>query len=644
MLKNKILSSIAGSEETLYSDSVFSTYLYTGNGSTQTINNGIDLTGKGGLVWTKSRRTGTNVLQDTVRGITQKLFSETNSAQSPSAPYGVASVSQTGGVWEGDSGVPYVSWTFRRAPKFFDVVTYTGNGVAGRLIPNSLGQAPGMIVVKRTDTASNWIVRHRGDGTTAPRLALNLTVADGGVGTTENGYIGFNTSVNFTVWQGATDISAVNANGATYVAYLFAHDTSADGIVQCGSYIGNGSAAGPVVNLGWEPQWLMIKNASGTGNWQIIDSMRGMSVGSADATLQANLSNAEAEADYVSPTATGFQITSSSSEVNANGQTYIYLAIRRPNKPPKTGAEVYGATLYTGNDYSDPASKVNGPSFPADLLIAPLRNGWRVPFLDRLRGKQFLYSTSTAAETTSKTNLVSWDQSGVTVISDSNYDLNYTTNYVYEFFRRAPGFMDVVCYTGNGVNGRLLNHNLNSSPELILIKMRNYDSPWYVYSKSIPNNRILQLNSPYGSNQWGTADFYWGGANHTSSVFQIGADSYLNANGANYIAYLFASLPGISKVGNYTGNGSSQTINCGFTTGCRFFLVKATSTTGNWWTFDSARGILAASDPALALNSTAAEITSADAVDNDPSGIIVNQEATCNINASGVSYIFLAIS
>lgn len=224
MLKNKILSSIAGSEETLYSDSVFSTYLYTGNGSTQTINNGIDLTGKGGLVWTKSRQTGTNVLQDTVRGITQKLFSETNSAQSPSAPYGVASVSQTGGVWAGDSGVPYVSWTFRRAPKFFDVVTYTGNGVAGRLIPHSLGQAPGMIVVKRTDTASNWIVRHRGDGTTAPRLALNLTVADGGVGTTENGYIGFNTSVNFTVWQGATDISAVNANGATYVAYLFAHD------------------------------------------------------------------------------------------------------------------------------------------------------------------------------------------------------------------------------------------------------------------------------------------------------------------------------------------------------------------------------------------------------------------------------------
>jgi len=34
---------------------VFSTYLYTGNWSTQTINNGIDLAGEGGIVWIKWR-------------------------------------------------------------------------------------------------------------------------------------------------------------------------------------------------------------------------------------------------------------------------------------------------------------------------------------------------------------------------------------------------------------------------------------------------------------------------------------------------------------------------------------------------------------------------------------------------------------
>lgn len=60
--------------------------------------------------------------------------------------------------------------------------------------------------------------------------------------------------------------------------------------------------------------------------------------------------------------------------------------------------------------------------------------------------------------------------------------------------------------------------------------------------------------------------------------------------------------------------------------------------------YDSTRGIVSGNDPALALNSTAAEVTSADAVDPDASGIIVNEEATCSINANGISYIFLALA
>jgi hypothetical protein len=41
----------AAGDENLYIEDVFSTYLYTGNGSTQTITNDIDLDGEGGLVW-----------------------------------------------------------------------------------------------------------------------------------------------------------------------------------------------------------------------------------------------------------------------------------------------------------------------------------------------------------------------------------------------------------------------------------------------------------------------------------------------------------------------------------------------------------------------------------------------------------------
>lgn len=213
-------------------------------------------------------------------------------------------------------------------------------------------------------------------------------------------------------------------------------------------------------------------------------------------------------------------------------------------------------------------------------------------------------------------------------------------NYVVHSFRRAPGFFDVVCYAGTGV-ARAVPHGLGVAPELMIVKDRSLGGVgWPVFCSKLTNTDTLRLNET-------GAKFYsefWNLTAPSGILFHLGSVPSVNANGYTYVAYLFASLPGISKVGSYTGNGTSQTINCGFSTGARFFLVKATSTTGNWWVFDSARGIVSSFDPSLALNSTAAEVTSADAVDPDPSGIIVNQEATCSINTAGVNYVFLAIS
>jgi hypothetical protein len=73
-------------------------------------------------------------------------------------------------------------------------------------------------------------------------------------------------------------------------------------------------------------------------------------------------------------------------------------------------------------------------------------------------------------------------------------------------------------------------------------------------------------------------------------------------------------------------------------------LVKATSTTGNWIVADSARGIVAGNDPALYLNSTAAEVTGLDWIDADSTGFVVNETATIAANTSGVSYIFIAVA
>ena len=137
----------------IFIEDLFSTYLYTGNGTSQTITNGIDLSTKGGLVWLKWREGGGNhQLQDTVRGATNLISSNTTDAQATDAQalnaftssgFTVGSLGATNG-----SGRLFASWTFREQTKFFDIVTYTGDGTDNRAIAHNLGSVPGCIIVK----------------------------------------------------------------------------------------------------------------------------------------------------------------------------------------------------------------------------------------------------------------------------------------------------------------------------------------------------------------------------------------------------------------------------------------------------------------------------------------------------------------
>jgi hypothetical protein len=159
----KLLQAAAGNAgESLYVEDVFSTYLYTGNSSTQTITNDIDLDGEGGMVWIKNRSGAgyEHEVSDTERGVIptgRALNTNDNQANQPgdltsftSSGFGLSYNTANGNA----SGQDYASWTFRKAEKFFDVVTYTGNGTATNNISHNLGDVPGFIVVKRTD--SDW--------------------------------------------------------------------------------------------------------------------------------------------------------------------------------------------------------------------------------------------------------------------------------------------------------------------------------------------------------------------------------------------------------------------------------------------------------------------------------------------------------
>jgi hypothetical protein len=175
----------------------------------------------------------------------------------------------------------------------------------------------------------------------------------------------------------------------------------------------------------------------------------------------------------------------------------------------------------------------------------------------------------------------------------------------------------------------------------MIVKGRSGATAWQVYSSALANTEYVVLNTTAAK---ATGATRWNSTTPTGTVFSLGTASEVNTSAATYVAYLFATCPGVSKVGSYTGNGTTQASACGFTGGARFVLIKRTDSTGDWYVWDSARGIVAGNDPHLSLNTTAAEVTTDDSVDTDSTGFVVNQVAATNINVSSATYVFLAVA
>ena len=619
-----------------YIEDVFSTWLYTGNGTTQTITNGIDLSGKGGLVWIKGRSGATDhALYDTTRGATKDLVSNSTAAETTQST-GLTAFNGTGfsiGALAklNTNAATYVSWTFRKQPKFFDVVTFTSTASTNQRISHSLGSVPGCIIVKAISSGSSFYTYHSSLGR---NKFLQLNDTAGELTITNIWGTSNPTSTDFGI-----DGSSMFLLGTSCVAYLFAHDaggfglSGTDNVISCGSFTGN-----TTVNLGYEPQWLLIKNYAGIDSWTIMDNMRGMpNPGNSVALLRPNTSGAEGVGQGAFPTATGFTTTGYS------GLACIYIAIRRgPMKTPTSGTSVFSPIAVTPS-----SGTVSTTNFAQDALLLTYRPGGDPRRMyDKLRGvgsnpappyEKLLRTNTTDAEVDSTPVTYDWWNTGFTW-SGSYAGLSM----VSYSFRRAPGFFDVVCYNGSGSTSAV-NHNLGVQPELIIYKSRSNDNYWIVHTPSLISQvKFLRLDSTDASANNSTQG-YTNSGTPTATTITPGTIQ-LNQSGWTYVAYLFATVAGVSKVGNYTGTGALQTVNCGFTGGARFVLIKRTDSTGDWYVYDSARGISSGNDPYLFLNSTAAEVTGTNYVDTTSVGFQVTAAAPAGLNANGGTYIFLAIA
>jgi len=594
--------------------------------------------GEGGLVWIKNRDdTGSNhVLFDTERplisGDIAKIYSNLTNGQDANADdfeaFNANGFSLNGTYNVNSSSYDYASWTFRKAPKFFDVVKVVGDGTGTRTINHNLNGTVGTIIIKKTSGTGNWVISHRTQNNFVGWGKLNTTDAFSSTGS----QISNVTDTSFDIG------SFYNGTGVEWIIYVFAHNDGdgefgPDGdqdVIKAGAFTktDTGGTNFIEVNLGFEVQWLLVKATSESGNWEIWDVQRGLSYNGAK-LLNANSSSAESSyPTVIRPTPNGFEYSDN------NATSYIYIAIRRgPMAVPTDATDVFDVEYSSQNSdgYYANLGAVTDTWLYKDKSTS---SNWLMR--SRLTGANYLNTNLTNAETSQSVSF--WDNMNGVGPTGSTASTN--TNRYSWVWKRAPNYFDVVAYTGNGTAGRTVSHNLGVAPEMMWVKSRTGSTGrWAVYHKDLGNTDYLFLNEADAAGTFNA----WNDTTPTDSVFSLSSWSTVNDASRTYIAYLFASLDGVSKVGSYTGTGAAQNIDCGFSSGARFVLIKCSSHTGNWRILDTTRGIVAGNDAQLYLDLTDAEYSGEDVVDPYSSGFSVTT-GTGNVNVSGRTYIFYAIA
>jgi hypothetical protein len=207
---------------------------------------------------------------------------------------------------------------------------------------------------------------------------------------------------------------------------------------------------------------------------------------------------------------------------------------------------------------------------------------------------------------------------------------------------KTNGWMSAIKY-GGAAGTQTVGHGLDAEPQFILLKVYGYNHyhvAWhYEMATSSVYDRKMYLNTDDAVSGTGQERI----TSTSATTFGIPAGStaggYSEANFTGYahIAYAFTSVANKCKVGSYTGNSSTNIIDCGFDT--EFVLLKPTSAAGGWRMFDATRG----GDKSITANSSGPEYD-----DVQDYITITTTGFTCSshpgVNASGVNYIFMAIA
>jgi hypothetical protein len=636
----------------------FNTVLWTGNGTGQSI------TGVGfapDFVWLKDRDQNAYAhrIFDTSRGVLNVIKPSGQNAQSTDAG-SLTSFDSDGFTLGNDnyvnnSGDDFVGWTMKanggttvsngdgdvtstvqlNSKTNFSIVEFQGT-TSENSVGHGLGVKPELIIIKELGFTANWNVYYDVVDGSLDYAHLNLTSA------------GANSSR--TMWTSSVFYWSGNAT-TDCVAYCF---SSVSGYSKIGSYTGNGSTNGPLVETGFEPAFIMIKNVSAIYEWTIYDNKRSPS-NPRDNVLYPNNNDAEntGETGDIDFLTNGFQLKATEGSINQNGGNILYMAFASDASAAPTLADSFGLTTYTGNGAS--GNSITGLSFKPSLLwlksYAGSVGNFSHQVMDSLRGASSSMSTNNQNNETINTNgLESFDSNGFTVGSAAG-GWNYSgTDYVAWAWKAntlpsintdgaqtalvsanvAAGFSIVQLPDRAGTY--TVGHGLDGVPDLIITKQyQGGTGNWLTYNSPIGARNYMNLNVDAG-NTVATPGYEYDSVTATTFTNLISGSTY------SYIHYCFKSVPGFSKIGSYTGNGSTQSI-----TGVGFqpnwLMIKQTDGSNAWRIFDSARGLSA--PQTLFANLDLAEDSESNTVSSfDSDGWTMGSQQ--GVNDNGDNYIYIA--
>jgi hypothetical protein len=256
----------------------------------------------------------------------------------------------------------------------------------------------------------------------------------------------------------------------------------------------------------------------------------------------------------------------------------------------------------------------------------------------------FAFDTATAPVNPLTGSVSSFNSDGYSSAAGTNININNTGTAIADYLwkKDAAYGVDVVSWTGNGV-ARTLAHSLGATPEMILVRNFSTSRDLRVYHAGAdpsPQGGILQTNL---QNAFAASSTSWNNTAPTPSVFSVGTDVGTNENTSAFTAWLFRSVTGFSKIGSYSGNGSTDGtfVHCGFRPA--YLLAKnCSSGVTNWVVLDNKRNPANPLNLELLWNSNGAEGISTDA-DFVSSGFKV-RTASSSLNNSGDRYAFVAFA